>query len=70
MQPYWRHPTNAHLVARDTLTFYEPAIPAWFRVDLNPRTRLPVRTAMTAAAHFMVDRYLTYDTPVALSPPR
>jgi len=69
MQPYWRHPTNAHLVARDTLTFFEPAIPAWFRVRLNPRTGLPVRTTMTAAAHFMVDRYRSYDTPVPLSPP-
>jgi copper transport protein len=67
-QPYWRDPTNAHLVAPDTLTFLDRAIPAWFRVNIGRHDR-PAELHMTAAAHFMVERYRSYDAPVTLSPP-
>ena len=67
-QPYWREPTNAHLVAPGTITFLDRAIPAWFRVQIGAHDR-PVVMHMTAAAHFMVDRYRSYDTTVELSPP-
>jgi copper transport protein len=65
--PYWRSPTNVHLVAPDVLTFLDRRIPAWFRVTLvDGRLR---EMHMTAAAHFMTDRYLGFDTGVAVSPP-
>jgi hypothetical protein len=66
-QPYWRAPTNVHLVAPGELTFLDRAIPAWFRVSLA--RGLPKLMRMTAAAHFMVDRYAGFDVPVAVSPP-
>jgi copper transport protein len=67
-QTYWRHPTNAHLVAPRTLTFLDRSLPAWFRLTLDRRGR-PLRLRMTAAAHFMTEHYLRYDAPVTLSPP-
>jgi hypothetical protein len=67
-QPYWRVPRDVHLVAPHTLTFLDATIPAWFRLTLGPDGR-PRMLNMTAAAHFMHDRYVGYDVPVVLSPP-
>jgi len=66
-QPYWRSPTNAHLVAPNTITFLDRNIPAWFRVTLADGR--PTASHMTAAAHFMVDRYVGFDVPATVSPP-
>lgn len=66
-EPYWRSPANAHLVAPNTITFLDRRIPAWFRVTLA-RGR-PTASRMTAAAHFMVDRYVGFDVPATVSPP-
>ncbi len=66
-QPYWRTPTNVHLVAPGVVTFLDPRVPAWFRVTLA--RGLPSRVHMTAAAHFMTDRYVGFDEPVGVSPP-
>lgn len=66
-QPYWRTPTNVHLVAPGVLTFLDRRIPAWFRVTLAGR--LPSRMHMTAAAHFMTDRYVGFGVPAVVSPP-
>ena len=66
-QPYWQSPTNVHEVAPGTFTFLDRNIPAWFRltvVDGRPRVQ-----HMTAASHFMVDRYVGFDVPVTVSPP-
>jgi hypothetical protein len=60
--------TNVHLVARGELTFVDRTIPAWFRVVVRP-DNLPRVVHMTAAAHFMTDRYVGFDTPVDVSPP-
>jgi copper transport protein len=66
-EPYWTKPTNAHLVAPNTITFLDRRLPAWFRVTLaNGR---PSVQRMTAAAHFMTDRYVGFDVPVEVSPP-
>ena len=67
-RPYWQKPTNVHLVAPNTITFLDRVIPAWFRVTIGARNR-PSRLHMTAAAHFMTDRYVGFDVPVTLSPP-
>jgi hypothetical protein len=67
--PYWSTVTNAHLVGPRTVTFLDRSIPAWFHVVLEPSRDLPRRVAMTAAAHFMVDRYSRFDGPLAISAP-
>ncbi len=66
-QPYWQTPSNVHLVAPGTLTFLDRRVPAWFRVTVAGG--LPTRMHMTAAAHFMTDRYVGFDGPVTVSPP-
>ena len=66
-QPYWRTSRNVHLVAPGVLTFFDPTIPAWLRLTVTG-DRLE-RLEMTAAAHFMVDRYVGFDGPVTVSPP-
>jgi hypothetical protein len=67
MQPYWTKPTNAHLIAPNVLTFLDRRIPAWFHVTLDGVR--PTRSQMTAAAHFMVDRYVGFNVPAVVSPP-
>jgi copper transport protein len=67
MQPYWGKPTNVHLIAPNVLTFLDRRVPAWFRVTLNGAR--PARVQMTAAGHFMVDRYVGFDVPAVVSPP-
>ena len=66
-QPYWQTTTNVHLVAPGVLTFLDRRVPAWFRVTLAGK--LPAQMHMTAAAHFMTDRYVEFDGPVVVSPP-
>jgi copper transport protein len=67
MQPYWGSPTNVHLVAPNVITFLDRRVPAWFRVTLSGVR--PKRVQMTAAGHFMVDRYVGIDVPAVVSPP-
>ncbi|HEV8461806.1 MAG TPA: copper resistance protein CopC [Gaiellaceae bacterium] len=67
-QPYWRATTNVHTVAPGVITFFDPRLPAWFRVHYAGR--YPTMTRMSAAAHFMVDRYAGFDVPAGVSPPR
>jgi hypothetical protein len=67
--PAWYAATNARLVAPRTITFLDRAIPAWFRVRLDAQDRLPLRLDMTAAAHFMVDRYASFGSPRSIEPP-
>lgn len=66
-QPFWRMSRNVHIVAPGVLTFLDPSVPEWFRFTVSG-ARLD-HVAMTAAAHFMVDRYESFDGPVTVSPP-
>jgi copper transport protein len=66
-EPYWSSPTNVHQIAPGVLTFLDRRIPAWFHVTLAGNR--PSRMRMTAAAHFMVDRYVGFDVPATVSPP-
>ena len=67
MQPFWRASSNVHVVAPGVLTFLDPSSFEWFRFTLaGPRLK---QVAMTAAAHFMVDRYEGFDGPITISPP-
>jgi copper transport protein len=68
--PYWSSATqNVYLAAPDTLTFYDAKLPAWFRLRVAPHTARPLDLRMTAAAHFMTDRYSSYDRRLDVSPP-
>jgi len=67
LQPYWTTVSNVHEVEPGVLTFVDRSLPAWFRVQL--RGRLPRVIHMTAAAHFMTERYVGFDEPVVVSPP-
>jgi copper transport protein len=70
----WSQIANVHVVASDadtkTLTFLDPETPAYFEVTLNTRSLLPRTVKMTAASHFMVDRYVRFNAPRAIYPPR
>jgi hypothetical protein len=69
MHPPWREPIDEHLVAPNTVTFFDLGTRAWFRVVLAPGTALPTRVGMTGISHFMVDRYSRFDAPLAIGPP-
>jgi copper transport protein len=66
-QPYWTSISNAHLIAPNVVTFLDRSLPAWFRLTLGPT--LPRQMHMTAAAHFMTDRYVEFGGPATVSPP-
>jgi hypothetical protein len=70
----WSSAADAHVVAADsstkTVTFLDPATPAYFRIVVDAKTLLPRSVHMTASAHFMVDRYLRFNAPRAIYPPR
>ena len=65
---------NVHVVASDadtkTLTFLDPTTPAFFDVTVDTKSLLPRTVHMTAASHFMVDRYVRFNAPRAICPPR
>ena len=70
----WNFATNAHVISdngpTETVSFADPTIPAYFTVTLDAKT-LQLRVLhMTAAAHFMTDRYETFSLPRAIFPPR
>jgi copper transport protein len=73
--PPWTGPiTNAHVLRRErgliVVTMLDRAVPAWFTLWLDARTLLPKRLQMAATAHFMKHRYIAFNRPVAIEPPR
>jgi hypothetical protein len=78
-QPAWgSRATNAYLLGRGRVdgkpvwivSFANPTTPAWFTAWIDRATYRPLRLRMTAAAHFMFHRYVAFDRPVAIRPPR
>ena len=77
--PAWgSRATNAY-VLRDTsvggrpawvVSFANPSTPAWFTAVIDRATYRPLQLHMTAAAHFMTHRYLEFDRPLTIEPPR
>ncbi len=67
--------TNAHLLRQEPQTFVlsffgaSQVYPAWFTVVVDRRTLHLVRLQMTAAAHFMHVRYVSWNTAITLRPP-
>jgi hypothetical protein len=52
------------------ISFAAPQIPAFFRLDVDKRTRRVLDLEMTASAHFMHHRYGPFDSPLRITPPR
>jgi copper transport protein len=52
------------------VSFFDPRLPAWFELALEPRTNRPLELKMTAAAHFMHHRYTDFNRPLPIVPPR
>jgi copper transport protein len=72
--PRWRDAKAVGWIRADgrrarVVTFYDPALPAWFEVALDPRTAVPLTLRMTAAAHFMRHRYRNFNAPLGIEPP-
>jgi uncharacterized membrane protein len=65
--------SNAHVVraAKKTVvvSFLEPRSPAWFTVTFDRKTFRPLTLQMTAAAHFMHQRYTMFNAPLRIVPP-
>ncbi len=51
------------------LSMFEPSTPAWYTVTLDRATLRALEVRMTAAAHFMQDRYVAFDVPRQIRPP-
>jgi hypothetical protein len=78
-QPTWGGGTmDARLLARTTVegrpvwvvSFADPTIPAWFTAWVDRTNYRTLRLRMTAAGHFMFHRYLRFDAPIRITPPR
>jgi hypothetical protein len=52
------------------VTFFDPRLPAWFEIAVDPHTHVPLELKMTAAAHFMHHRYTDFNRPMTIVPPR
>ena len=69
----WNYATNGHVIADDgvtkTVSFADPTVPAYFTVRFDATTLRPRVLRMTAAAHFMTDRYESFNSPRAIYPP-
>ena len=52
------------------MSFYDPKLPAWFELTVDPRTGRLLALRMTAQSHFMRHRYSGFDKPFEIVPPR
>ena len=50
-------------------SMFEPTTPAWYTVTLDRGTLRTLTVSMTAAAHFMQDRYVAFNAPRQIRPP-
>jgi hypothetical protein len=79
-EPFWGSDrrTNARLLGSGTVggkpvklaSFYDPVIPAWFELSIDPATGRLLALRMSAQAHFMRHRYTGFDEPLRIVPPR
>jgi copper transport protein len=51
------------------VSFFDPRLPGWFELAMEPRTHRPLELKMTAAAHFMHHRYTDFNRPMRIAPP-
>ena len=69
--PWGTRFADVHVVresdASQTLSWVDPAIPAWYSATFDRSSGRPRALKMTASAHFMQHLYLAYDTPVRIT---
>jgi hypothetical protein len=65
----WDRVTNAHVIAPNTITFFDLNARAWFWAVLDPKSSLPSTERMTGIGHFMVNRYSGFDAPATIAAP-
>jgi copper transport protein len=69
----WSIIRDARLIGRTPrlwrVAFLDPTVPAWFEITLDRRTLRTLDSHMTAAAHFMHDRYRRFNAPLHITPP-
>jgi hypothetical protein len=78
-EPFWGSDprTNARLLGTTTVdgrrvklvSFYDPRLPAWFVLSVDPSSDRLLALRMTAQAHFMRHRYSDFDAPIRIVPP-
>jgi copper transport protein len=51
------------------VSFFDPGLPGWFELAVDPRTHRPLTLEMTAAAHFMHHRYTDFNDRMTIAPP-
>ena len=75
--PQWVEATNAHVVATTVargrpalvVTFFDPKTPGWYTATVDSETFRTYDVRMVATAHFMHDRYHSFDETPAIRPP-
>ncbi|HEY2542952.1 MAG TPA: hypothetical protein VGH92_07835 [Gaiellaceae bacterium] len=71
--PVWQSATDANIVgetgATVRITFFDPRTPAWFEILVDARTLRTLDLRMTTTAHFMHERYSSFDAPLTVRPP-
>ena len=72
--PVWQAAIDAHIVreigATLWVTFFDPKTPAWFEITVDARTSRTLDLRMVTTAHFMHERYRSFDAPLSISPPK
>ena len=63
----WTHWTNAWQISTHDVVFVDPTIPAYFDIEFHEQL---TQLRMTAAAHFMTERYVRFDSGPPIRPPR
>ncbi|HEY2354741.1 MAG TPA: copper resistance protein CopC [Gaiellaceae bacterium] len=70
----WERATNAHVLSVDgrweTISFADPELGAFFTATFDRRTLRPRVVHMVATAHFMTDRYVSFNPAREIRPPR
>ena len=51
------------------VSFFDPRLPGWYELAMDPATHRPLELKMTAAAHFMHHRYADFNRPMRIVPP-
>ena len=71
-EPFWGSDPmrNARLLGANRASFYDPKLPAWFELTVDPKTGRLLALRMTAVAHFMRHRYSGFNAPLEIVPPR
>jgi hypothetical protein len=72
--PVWQSATDANVVAETPattdVTFFDPKTPAWFAITIDKRTMRTLDLRMVTTAHFMHERYSSFDAPLSITPPK